>query len=444
MNRKARYLMLVAIVVFIALSYLVYLSENQAVPGAEKGSSSIITERPIRTVRIGVLPYLDHTYAYIAKEKGWFEEVGLNVELVELEIDRVVPALLSKNVNVASVPPGILIGAWSNTRKLKTFVFGNLFAGYAIMAQPDADIASYSEYRQDGLAPADAARRAIQQMRGKSFAYPPDDALRPFISVSLKKGGLTLADIRTAVMDVPLTVRALKDDNVDFQTGGAPSRIELQGLGFIPMFTSADLLELGEPRRDSEELVGVLQSGWAAPDSYIRAHPDVILKLAQINYRIMEAIYKNGGEGREIHIDRLSQLTQTNYSEQQIDTLYDINDFRTFEQQSDWFENEESTEYYKYINGAIIEWFERDGVFAESAKPKVDDIICADNVWFELNRLRSKVLNQLRNLESENKSDLRERVDYLFKNWRILDSLNLLAREKIIEPIEIKLSCDME
>src|SRR5205823_4579151 len=117
-----------------------------------------------------------------------------------------------------------------------------------------------------------------------------------------------------------------------------------------------------QPSSSSKELAGVLQSGWATNQGFYEKSFETILKLASVNYRIMAALKKP--EFRKIHIEYLERLTQTKFTPVQVDSLYRINDFRTFEEQAEWFLNPASTRYYRYINGAILQsWTSRPGYF---------------------------------------------------------------------------------
>jgi len=127
-----------------------------------------------------------------------------------MRVEQIIPWLVNGTADVCSTPPGILMAAWDSAPTLQHFVFGNLFTGYAIIAQPDAGLKTYREYRIAGLPPVEAARRAIAPMRGKVFAYPPEDAIKPFIDVALEKGGLSLKDVDPLVVDDPLTVNAMR------------------------------------------------------------------------------------------------------------------------------------------------------------------------------------------------------------------------------------------
>lgn len=405
----------------------------------DDSSITSLPQRKLHKVVFGVLPYLDHTYAAVAAEFGWFRDAGIGIELKEVGVEHIVPWLRNGTVDVCSTPPGILMAAWDGAPNLRSFVFGNLFTGYAIMAQPDQRYRTYQQFRADGHAPPVAAQRAVAQLKGRRLAYPPEDAIRPFIDLTLSRADLRLEDLETVVMDDPLTVNAMRQRTVDFQTGGAPSRVTLQGEGYVPIFTSLDLLEFAKPSAESRELAGILQNGWATTKSFYEEQHEVVLRLACVSYRIMEALQDPAGRAREIHLRYLAKLTGVkNYTATQVEALYnDLNRFRTFEQQADWFENPASTQYYKYVNGAILKsWTDRKGYFQKQA-PTVEDVILADDTFRELKTLRKRT-ETLRaavvRAENANPGALTaaqgaslDRASRQFQEWNVIDAERTLA-----------------
>src|SRR4051812_47312348 len=64
---------------------------------------------PKVTVNFGMEPYPPHTDAIIGLEKGWFEEVGIDLKWKNVQADQVAPLLIAKSVDVASAAPALLI-----------------------------------------------------------------------------------------------------------------------------------------------------------------------------------------------------------------------------------------------------------------------------------------------------------------------------------------------
>src|ERR1700678_2669306 len=87
------------------------------------------------TIRFANLPYADHTYSSIGVANGWFKDVGINLQANTIKIEDAVPSLESGAYDVVSVPPGVLFSSYDTAPDLCSFVFGDLFQGFAIMAQ---------------------------------------------------------------------------------------------------------------------------------------------------------------------------------------------------------------------------------------------------------------------------------------------------------------------
>ena len=353
-------------------------------------------------VRFGMEPYGDHTYAIIGVKKGWFKEVGIDLQYQCVKTDDVVPYLLNGTLDVASCPPAFLFSSYENAPNLVTFVFNDLFQGYGIMAQPDGNYRSFSEFIKTGLTPAKALKATVEQMRGKVFAYPAETAIKPFIDLVLSKGGLTRADIKALVLDDPLTINAMRKKQADFQVGGAPSRLILQREGCKCILTANDIARSGKPSPDSPELASILEDGWATTRQYYLQNHDTILRLASVNFRMINFMNDQMDQALSIHMPYLSQVTGQPFLPAEGRIIYrDLDPFITFEQQKDWFHNPNSTYFYKNVNGSILKNFVDQGVY-KHAPPKVDEVIVAQDVYHELETLKDQAKELLDKIQKSN------------------------------------------
>lgn len=365
------------------------------------------SEAETRTkVKFANLPYADHTYSCIAVEKGWFKEAGLDVELSTIKIDDAVPSLVNGAYDVVSVPPGVLFAAYESTPDVCTFVFGDLFQGYALMAQPDSGLNDYAHFRRNGLDHDAAVSAVASQLKGRKFAYPTENAIKPFIELLLERGNVKESEFTSLVLDDPLTISAMRNGEADFQVGGVPSRITLQKEGFVPLISSIDLAQGAIASAESRELASILQNGWATRKELFKSDRATILRLASVNYRIMKYIETHRDEAIQIHMKYLSRVTGQEFTEADGEIIYDYLDpFVTFEDQWAWFHNADNPLFFEYVNGAILNSFKSDGLYDERA-PTVDDVIYADDIYFELEKLREQAMINLRRLEELQSDDL--------------------------------------
>lgn len=393
----------------------------------------------LKTVKFGTLPYGDHTYAVIGAKQGWFKEVGIDFQYQSIKVEEIVPYLKNGNLDAVSTPPGILVAAHDSAPNLRSFVFGDLFQGYAIMAQPNSGYKSYSEFVNDGLSHSDALKATTRQLQNKVFAYPTEAAIKPFIDLVLEKGNLKPGEVRPLVLDDPLTVNAMRSKQAEFQVGGVPSRLILQREGFKPIISSVDLAKGAAPSDDSRELASVLQNGWGTTKEFYEREHDTVLRLASVNYRIMQFMNTNQQQAIAIHMPYLSEVSGQTFTEEDGRIIYtSLDPFVTFENQRDWFHNPNSPFFYKYVNGSIVKSFINQGVF-KNAPPSVEDVIFADDVYLELEGLKAQSEELFQRIENnkliEGKQQLAakyERAKHFYQIYDFLDSKKL-AEEIINE-----------
>ncbi len=359
-------------------------------PAATSPATAQAPEPGLTKVRFGMLPYGDHSYAIIGVKKGFFKDAGIDLAYETLKVEDVVPYLKNGSVDVASCPPSFLFASYEMAPNLVNFAAGDLFQGYCIMAQPDGKYKSYAEFVASGMKPSDALKAAVQQMKGKTFAYPAEAAIKPFINIALQKGGLSRNDFKSLVFDDPLTVNAMRKKEADFQVGGAPSRILLQREGFKPILSSTDIAHTADPSPKSKELASVLEDGWATTREYYKNHHDTILRMAGVNFRITRFMHNHQQEALEIHMPFLSQITGQKFSPADGKIIYDdLDPFVTFEQQRDWFDNPKSLWYYKNADGSALNDFIGQGIYKKTP-PKLEDVIFAKDIYEEMAQLKAK------------------------------------------------------
>jgi ABC-type nitrate/sulfonate/bicarbonate transport system substrate-binding protein len=389
----------------------------------------------LKTIRFGMLPYGDHTYAIIGAKQGWFNEVGIDFQYQPIKVEEIVPYLKNGTLEIISTPPGILVASYDNAPNLCSFVFGDLFQGYAILAQSDAGYKSYAEFVSEGMGPDQAVKATVQQLRGKVFAYPTEAAIKPFVDLVLEKGDLKRNQFKSLVLDDPLTVNAMRNKQAAFQVGGVPSRLVLQREGYKPIISSIDLVKGAAPSEDSKELASILQNGWATTKEFYEKEHDTILRVASVNYRIMKFINTNQQEALALHMPYLSEVSGQSFTPDDGKIIYNsLDPFITFEDQRDWFHNPQNPLYYKYVNGSIIKSFVDQNVF-KGTSPSVEDVIYADDIYTELEKLKEateKLFQQIDSekiVEKDNRfTDKYERAKKYYKVYDFVDS-ERLARE---------------
>ena len=156
-------------------------------------------EIPEVKVRFAHFPYFDHTQSIIGLEKGWFKEVGIDFDPdpygIVVQASEASAVFASGRVDVMSASAQLFLPAAKTLPPFKVFFYADIFQGYAIMAQPDANAKSFQEFLSEGKTPDEAFAATMGQLVGTRFAFPTEAAIKGFIDLALRKGGITLADV---------------------------------------------------------------------------------------------------------------------------------------------------------------------------------------------------------------------------------------------------------
>ncbi len=353
----------------------------------QTGVEPAIPSIPEVSVSFGHEPYLDHTHGIIGMEKGWFGDVGITItpepngDVVSSE--NTVGVLAAGTYDVLSGSSVLFLSAYQGIPPFKAFVHGDIFQGYAIMAQPDAGYKTVQDFIDEGMEPTEALGEAAKQMEGKKFAYPPEGAIKGFIILVLEKAGMTLDDVRSIVAEDAKTSALMVAKEADFQVGGVPSRLTLESEGFLPIITSGDLAQHATPSPESVELRAIFHDGWISQDSWIDENYDTMLRMSSVMYRITEFMNTNQEEAISIHLPFLNSAAGTSISPEATVVVYEsLDPFITFEDQAGWYLDENNPLHYSNVTGSHIKMYEEQELF-EPGEVSVEDVSIAEKVYKE-------------------------------------------------------------
>ena len=401
------------IVIFLVILSAMAYAQEPAVP-----------EVPLADVVFMHEMYMDHTQSIIAIEKGWFKDVGISIvpepygkigqtgELVQL--------FTAGAMDVVSGSAQLLLPSYKNIPSNKFFAIGDLFQGYAIMAQPDQNYKSAQEYIDEGLTPDEAIQKAIQQMVGKKFAYPSEAAIKGFIMLAFNKGKVDLSDVQSIVAEDQKTWAMMIAKEADFQVGGVPSRLTLESKGFKPIVTSFDLAKYAEASPDSEALRAVFYDGWMASDKWISENYDTMLRMASVCWRINKFINENTDEALDIHIPFVNSVAGTEITPEEGKVAYkSLHPFITFEELESIYMDDTNPLNQKYVIGSYIKMYEDAGLF-KLDEIKVENVAIDAEVYKKMLEYKNKS-DQLYPLIEEKINEAKEKSKDVLKAQELLE-----------------------
>lgn len=412
---------LLAVILAVSLAACSSNSNNGNKPAGEKDGA--VGEIPQVTVNFAMEPYPDHTDSIVAIEKDWYKEVGITVKTSVVDADKVASVLVAGTADVASAAPVLMMPSMKQ-EQFQTFVFGNLFHGYAIMAQPDAGYKTFADFTKEGMSAEEAIKATVEQMKGKVFTYPSEAAIKPFIDLFFKKADMSLEDVTSDVQQDSNGVSLMLAKRADFKVGGVPSRLTLEAAGMVPILSSADIVTAALPSSHSIEIRSILHNGWTATKKWHDANHDTVLRLASVRFRLNQFYNDQAEEAAAIHIPYLNKQAGTNFTKEEGLVLYKSQiPMYTLEQQESWFENESDPLFWRYEIESNMKMYEEQGIF-EKDQYKAEDLVSAESIYKELKDLRSKTEANMAKLEgaSGKALELKELAQKHYDIFNFLDA----------------------
>jgi NitT/TauT family transport system substrate-binding protein len=179
-------------------------------------------------VRVVTLPFITFSPFYIALEEGYFEDQGLEVELVNMTVqEEILPALSSGQVDVSS---GLLSAGMLNIIARGGDVKITADKGYV---DPEGCINWAIIGRQELIESGDL--ESEEQLRGLTVNIVPSTWLEFYLSKVLETGGLTLDEITKTNVSAPATPDALDQGQIDVAVNSEPWVTRLMKTGHQPV-----------------------------------------------------------------------------------------------------------------------------------------------------------------------------------------------------------------
>ena len=226
-----------------------------------------LTAAPLwaETVKIGVQPWLGYGPLWVAAEKGFFKEQGVDVELVNFNWDADLTAgLASGNLHLlAAATNTTLVNINQNIPVVGVLVMDQAFEADAILAGKDAT--------------------GIADLKGKQVAYEKGATSDLLLNYALKVNGMSLADVTPVPMGAAEAGLALIAGRVDAAVTYEPyiSAALKQDADYKVIYTAAerpglisDLL-VGSPdwvKANGKEVEGVIRA-WDQAVKFVRENP---------------------------------------------------------------------------------------------------------------------------------------------------------------------------
>ncbi|WP_233194907.1 ABC transporter substrate-binding protein [Cryobacterium sp. M91] len=251
----------------------------------------------LTTMKVGISPFQDTYLPIIGTEKGWFEEVGLDVQFQSLAWNAVMPVVASGDIDLAVyATTGVVATANADPEVVYAYAWNFFTEGAAMMVRPDGGIKSVEDL-EDESTDRDAARdAAVRQLKGKTIVTTLSTDMGKTVVDALESVGLTQDDVELIDMDTDAGLAAFLAGTGDAYLGGIAQRATALKNGMVAAITGVDL---------SAPVI----NGAVMKRSYLESNKDDVLAFVNVMHRIIRFCDAELDECGKIITDRLNEET---------------------------------------------------------------------------------------------------------------------------------------
>lgn len=433
-------------VAVLTTSLLAGCSDAPATPESQAPATSVTGQEllekhgvsiPAATINLGSQPWPDNAVMLIAEESGFYGDVGLSLAEPGLFVaqDQYVGLLLNGEVDVtAEYGPHLIRNAEGAGGEINMMGIFDATSGIAILAPPGTNYVTL----KDALAKSGNFEQAVAdvmaQLKGRSFSTDAVGAHRGFVDTVFDLGGISTDDLSELfAVDDREAVLMANGGNVDFvkPEGGAQTAALLQK-GWYPLISLTDLID-NLPKGDPRAVAGLGHVGLSTTRKFFSENHDTVLRLASVQFRVIDAVVQDVESGDFSHIDKmipaLEAAASIDTSAEELGIIFtQISPFWPFEEQAAMWVDQSSPWYYETIYNVQIQ-AARDAGVIQSPDLQASDLFIAPTIYAELAQHKAEydsLLAQAAGLAGEG-AELAKLAAQQYDARNYLDAARILA-----------------
>lgn len=245
---------------------------------SERSTESTSTQS--KAFQVATLTWVGYAPIYLAQEKGFFE--GIDVQLEKIEDTPARRAALASGSVQGSVD---ILDSFTN--------------GAAAGLPASVVLKLDDSMGGDGIVVRKSVN-AIQDLRGKTIAYPPGQPSHFFLLALLDDAGMKITDVESRPMEADQAGAAFVSGSVD------------AAVTWEPWLSRAAALPDGKILTTSRETPGLIVDVFTVRNDFLRSNPDVVRAFLRGWFRAVEFWKTNPKEANPI-LARSMGLSETEF-----------------------------------------------------------------------------------------------------------------------------------
>ena len=349
---------------------------------------------PPADVRFAMWPYGDSAIAFIGIEQGFFNDVGIHLNPPHGEtrlIEQTPGELLSGQLDMSSGYMPLLIQSFPYQPDIKMIQLHDVYVGNYLLASPSVGARSYEYFSEAGEPFGQAAKSAVQQIKGKRIALSTVGNNRAFFSTLLAFSDLTPSDFDLTVVDDTKILQLARAGDIDFaMPGGAAQNVVLINEGFFRVFGIGQLLR-NLPPGDPRAVTALGDQGVVGPAPYIKSNTETVLRFMSVFYRIIDQVHRDPDTALAIVRPHLNAASGLNLTLQDCKVVFNqFYEFISFEQTEEHLLNRRFPLQLDNVYTPQIEAAKRGGIYRPGVKVRPEDIFVGTGLYEILADLKGR------------------------------------------------------
>lgn len=410
-----------------------------AMPTVMWAQASSEPKIPEVNVRFGCFAVTNHAWTILASQQGFLKDVGITMDGGAPKLYRftqVVPAMQNDEIDIGGMYYGLMTQTLDKLTNIKPVFVYSFFQGKSILGSAKKGYKTVTEFMESGMDWDTAAKAALEQMKGKSFAVPNEPSSYPWNEFSLGLADMAMKDTKLVAVEDPKVVQLAAGEQVDFAApAGAVQIYQLRHqAAWKPIMTMDQQLKHMYSGAESPLNRFLDYDLIQVTDKYLENNRDTVFRFISAMYRTLAYMFGP---------DQKSALTQyapfinanagSNLDADAIKFIFEEMDpFFEWKDQDKVWNDPSYPLHFKSVYEPKIKQFVEAGTIKDQPYD-LDDIFRAKSIYEEMNAQKSQaegLMAELGTSIGDDRKPLYDKGKFHYDNFNYLDAVRFFEAAK--------------
>lgn len=403
-----------------------------AMPAPLWAQATNVPAIPDVTVRFGCFAVTNHAWTILASQKGFLKDVGITMAGGAPKLYRftqVVPAMQNNEIDIGGMYYGLMTQTLDKLTNFKPILVYSFFQGKSILGSAKKGYKSVDEFMASGMDWDTAAKAALGQMKGKSFAVPNEPSSYPWNEFTLGLAGMAMKDTKLVAVEDPKIVQLAAGEQVDFAApAGAVQIYQLRHqAGWKPVMTMDQQLKHMYSGAESPLNRFLDYDLIQVTDKYLQENRDTVFRFTSAMYRTLA--YMFGPEQNQAltqYAPFINANAGSNLNAEAIKFIFEEMDpFFQWKDQEQVWNDPKYPLYFKNVYEPKIRQFVASGTIKDQAYD-LDDIFQGKAIYEEMKAQKAQaemLMAQLGQTLGDDRKPLYDKGKFHYDNFNYLDAV---------------------